>query len=115
MKASQNSLTQTRSVQDYIAKFQRLDLQTHDESAAQQLDKFTAELKPAMHEKVEIEGCTTLAEPMRNATRINSIRHRHQQQISTASSASAATSSLSPISSDGPSPIDLGAMRQGNA
>lgn len=63
---------QTRSVQDYITWFQILDLPTSDMSAEEQLHKFTAGLKPAIREEVEIEGCSTLAETMRVAHRQHS-------------------------------------------
>ena len=102
------SLIQTRSVQEYIDKFQTLVLQIPDMSAAEQLDKFTA----VIHEKVEIEGCTTLA-AMRVAQRNDTIHHHHQQQQQL--SRSAASSSPSAIPSDTPTPMDLNAMRQSNA
>ena len=86
------SLSQTRSVQEYIDRFQALVLQIPDMSAAEQLDKFTAGLKPAIQEKVEIEGCDTLTRAMNIAQRIDSVRHRFQQQ-----SRQSATSTVQPV------------------
>ncbi len=96
-------LTQTKGVQEYIDRFQALVLQIPDMSAAEQLDKFTTGLKPAVQEKVEIEDPSSLARAMQIAQRIDNIHHRHQQSNRATASTSAA--------SDGPTPMELGAMR----
>ena len=99
-------LSQTKGVQDYIDRFQTLVLQIPDMSAAEQLDRFTAGLKPAVQERVEIEACDTLAKAMRIAQRIDTIHHRHQQLAR-----AAAPAQSPPAISDGPTPMELGAMR----
>ena len=92
-------------MQEYIDRFQALVLQTLDMSAAEQLDKFTAGLKPAVQEKVEIEDPSSLERAMQIAQRIDNIHHRHQQSNRATASTSAA--------SDGPTPMELGAICMG--
>ena len=76
-----HSLIQARSVQEDIGRFQTLVLQIPDMNVAEQLDEFTAGFKLVIYEKAEIEGCTTLADAMRVAQRIDAIHHRHQHQL----------------------------------
>ena len=97
-------LSQTKGVQEYIDRFQALVLQIPDMSAAEQLDKFIAGLKPAIQEKVEIEDCDTLSKAMQIAQRIDSIHQRHLRQ-------NGSTASTSAPASDGPVPMEVGAMR----
>lgn len=111
-------LTQAKSVSEYTDKFRSLVLQITNIGPAEALDRYVAGLKPHIRERVEIEDCKELDRAMFIAQRMDSIHHRSQQTLTRStfaptpqSTAAPTLSSAPPATSDGPTPMELGAMR----
>ena len=89
-------LLQTKSVAQYTTEFRSLILQIPDASAAEQLDKFIAGLKPVVRREVEMREPNTLPEAMRLADRADQHIYRNTASGVTRPS--------------GPVPMDIGAI-----
>ncbi len=119
------SLTQQRSVQDYVSQFRTLCFQIPGISEGEKMDRFIRGLKPQVQREVEIRDPQTFDEAVRMAERIDAVEFRMRQRYipttqrtfppkTTAFAgpvrAIPATFPSVPITT-GPTPMELGAVR----
>ena len=99
-----SKLRQTYSVQDYVWRFQSLCLEIPDISEGEILDRFVRGLKGQIRKEVELRGLTNFQEIVQTAQRVDAIHYQNRGSFSTPSFSY----------SNGPAPMELGALQDVN-
>ena len=118
------SLTQQRSVQDYVSQFRILCLQIPDISEGEKMDRFVRGLKPQIQREVEMKEPQTFEEVIRMVERADAVEFRIRQRyapptqrtFSPRTTAISAPTHITPTFSSapttmGPTAMELGAIR----
>jgi hypothetical protein len=72
------SLTQLRSVQEYVSRFKSICLQISNVSEEEMMDRFVRGLKPMVQREVELRDPQTFDEAVRIAERVDAINFRNR-------------------------------------
>jgi hypothetical protein len=104
------ALKQIGSVQDYIARFRSITLKIPDLSEGDKIDKFVRGLKPHVQREVELRGLDTLDSIMSTAERIDALSWKNRRFGTTPSLSHKTVEVAKSTSSDGPTPMEIGAI-----
>jgi len=72
------TLTQLRSVQEYVSRFKSICLQIPNVSEGEMMDRFVRGLKPMVQREVELRDPQTFEEAVRIAERVDAINFRNR-------------------------------------